>query len=146
VIDWRGYLGAGACGAGSMVVPVSNGLAGIVTDGAFRDVEELRALNLPVFARAVNPTSPPKAQVGEINVPVSCGGVVIEPGDIIVGSAEGIAVVPRAHAARVAGKLAAYQRPNSLAEWPIEERRRKAQVRAEQYRTLADERFAKTVG
>jgi 4-hydroxy-4-methyl-2-oxoglutarate aldolase len=144
VVDWRGFTGAGACGAGSMVVPVLNGLAGVIVDGAFRDIDEIRALGLPLFGRGVNATSPPKAQVGEINVPIACGGVIIEAGDVVVASAEGAVVVPRHDAERVAGLLAEYVRPASIDDWPVDERRRKSQVRADQYRTIVESRIART--
>ena len=80
---------------------VSAGLGGMVVDGAVRDVPGLARLGLPVFSRAVSPGSCDKDGPGEINVPVSCGGVVVMPGDIVVGDSDGVAVVPRAHAAEV---------------------------------------------
>jgi regulator of RNase E activity RraA len=76
-------------------------LGGLVVDGAVRDVPGITRLGLPVFSRSVCPGSCDKDGPGEINVPVSCGGVVVLPGDIVVGDADGVAVVPRAHAAEV---------------------------------------------
>jgi regulator of RNase E activity RraA len=77
------------------------GLGGIVVDGAIRDVEGITGQGFPAFSRVVCPGSCDKDGPGEINVPVSCGGVVVMPGDIIVGDADGVAVVPRDHAVEV---------------------------------------------
>jgi 4-hydroxy-4-methyl-2-oxoglutarate aldolase len=82
-------------------------LGGIVVDGAIRDVEGLTRLGFPAFSRSVSPGSCDKDGPGEINVPISCGGTVVCPGDIVVGDADGVAVVPRAHAEEVLGLVAA---------------------------------------
>jgi regulator of RNase E activity RraA len=76
-------------------------LGGIVVDGAIRDVDGIARLGMPAFSRTVCPGSCDKDGPGEINVPISCGGAVVSPGDIIVGDADGIAVVPRAMAAEI---------------------------------------------
>jgi 4-hydroxy-4-methyl-2-oxoglutarate aldolase len=76
-------------------------LGGIVVDGAIRDVDGITRLGMPAFSRSVCPGSCDKDGPGEINVPISCGGTVVSPGDIVVGDADGIAVVPRASAAEV---------------------------------------------
>ena len=76
-------------------------LGGIVVDGAIRDVEGVTRLGMPAFSRTVCPGSCDKDGPGEINVPISCGGTVVSPGDIIVGDTDGIAVVPRAMAAEI---------------------------------------------
>jgi 4-hydroxy-4-methyl-2-oxoglutarate aldolase len=96
VIDWRGHVDSCSGGSGMLMGPIRQGLAGIVVDGAWRDIADLQALNFPVFGRGTCPVSRAKSQLGEINVPVSCGGVVVHPGDLIVADAEGIVVVPRA--------------------------------------------------
>jgi regulator of RNase E activity RraA len=66
------------------------GLAGMVLDGAIRDVAEIRQRNFPVYARGVNHRGPYKDGPGEINVPVTVGGMVVNPGDIIVGDQDGL--------------------------------------------------------
>jgi 4-hydroxy-4-methyl-2-oxoglutarate aldolase len=81
-----------------------HGIAGIVIDGATRDAEGLRAIGFPVFSRAILPAGPFKDSPGAINVPVSCGGVPVHPGDIIVGDADGVMVVPQRHAADILAK------------------------------------------
>lgn len=76
-------------------------LGGIVVDGAIRDVEGLAALGFPAFSRTVCAGGCDKDGPGEINVPISCGGAVVMPGDIVVGDRDGVVVVPRAHAEEV---------------------------------------------
>jgi len=74
---------------------VRAGVAGIVVDGAIRDVEALKALGLPAYSRAVTPGGCDKDGPGEINVPVACGNTVVMPGDLVVGDDDGVVVVPR---------------------------------------------------
>ena len=76
-------------------------LGGIVVDGAIRDVEGITRLGFPAFSRTMSPGACDKDGPGEINVPICCGGTVVCPGDIVVGDADGVAVVPRADAEMV---------------------------------------------
>ena len=77
------------------------GLGGIVVDGAIRDVEAITRMGFPAYSRTVCPGGCDKDGWGEINVPISCGGTVVMPGDIVVGDDDGVAVVPRADAEEV---------------------------------------------
>lgn len=79
------------------------GVAGIVSDGPMRDVSELRKMDLPVFARG-NAAPPSYASMIAVDaqVPIACGGVAVFPGDIIIGDADGIVVLPAAIAEEVA--------------------------------------------
>ena len=70
------------------------GLAGAVIDGAVRDVAELRQLQWPVFAVGLTPRAGTIAKLGQLNVPVSCGDVVIRSGDMIAGDEDGIVAIP----------------------------------------------------
>jgi regulator of RNase E activity RraA len=71
------------------------GAAGFIVDGLVRDLPGIRALgDFPVFARGVTPIGPLHRGPGEIGYPVSLGGVVVNPGDIVVGDANGVVVVP----------------------------------------------------
>jgi len=74
-------------------------LGGVVMDGAARDTLELRDLGFPVFCVGANPNGPTKFIPGRINHPVSCGGISVNPGDLIVGDADGVVVVERDKAA-----------------------------------------------
>ncbi len=80
---------------------VEVGLGGIVVDGAIRDVEALASLRFPAFSRAVCAGGCDKDGPGEINVPIACGNTVVMPGDIVVGDADGVAVVPREEAEEI---------------------------------------------
>jgi regulator of RNase E activity RraA len=75
------------------------GLGGVVLDAAVRDTEELRELGFPVYAVGTNPNGPTKFVPGRINWPISCGGIAVQPGDLVVGDADGVVVVEREKAA-----------------------------------------------
>ncbi len=98
VVDGDGYTGTAYLGELMCASCRAHDLAGVVVDGAVRDRAELEAMDLPVFARGVHPAGPLKAHPGSINVPVTCGGVSVAPGDIVVGDDDGVAVVPAAAA------------------------------------------------
>jgi len=75
----------------------ARGAAGCVTDGMVRDVRAIRALRFPVFHGGIAPLdSKGRGKVAEIDVPIRCGGVAVAPGDLIVGDADGVIVVPQA--------------------------------------------------
>lgn len=76
-------------------------LAGVIVDGCIRDSEENRADSLPIFARGICPGGPHKGWPCNLNVPVSCAGVAILPGDIVVGDGDGVVVVPVSRATQV---------------------------------------------
>lgn len=70
------------------------GIAGFVFDGVIRDVAEVREAEFAVFARGVSPVPGQKKALGTLSQPITCGGVVVNPGDMVVADEEGIAVVP----------------------------------------------------
>lgn len=69
-------------------------LGGLVLDGPVRDLDALREMDLPVYATGSTPGGPHKEGPGEINVPIACGGISVNSGDIIVADADGIIVIP----------------------------------------------------
>jgi len=73
---------------------LSRGTAGVVVDGAVRDVAEMRANGFPCFAAAAVPAGPHKGFGGTIDGVISCGGCTVAPGDIVLGDDDGVAVVP----------------------------------------------------
>lgn len=70
-------------------------VAGFVFDGPIRDVDALYDLGVPVYATGATPGGPFKEGPGEINVPIACGNIHVEPGDIILGDTDGVIVIPR---------------------------------------------------
>jgi regulator of RNase E activity RraA len=84
------------------------GVAGFLVDGLIRDLPGIRALgDFPVYARDVTPVGPLHRGPGEINFPVSAGGIVVQPGDVIVGDMNGVVVVPRDIADEMVERLTA---------------------------------------
>lgn len=83
------------CGEMMMQTCISKKLGGFVIDGYIRDIDAYRESDFPVYARGVQPNGPYKFGPGEINVPVACGGQVIMPGDILIGDADGLVVIPQ---------------------------------------------------
>jgi len=83
---------------------VVKGIRGVVIDGAIRDVDEVRALGFPAFARHVSPTAGDPKGFGELNVEVTCGGVKVRPGDWVIGDDNGVVVVPSELAVEVANR------------------------------------------
>lgn len=72
----------------------SKGAAGIIIDGPIRDIDAVRNMEMPIYATGTNPGGPYKDGPGEINTPISCGGISVNPGDIIVMDEDGIIVIP----------------------------------------------------
>ncbi|MGW5887744.1 RraA family protein [Priestia megaterium] len=83
--------------AGDFIVGMAQtlGIKGIVVDGVIRDIEGTKQLNYPVFCKGTTIAASSKAGMGEVNIPISCGGQTIHPGDIIVGDADGVVVIPQ---------------------------------------------------
>jgi RraA family protein len=101
VVDAGGDLSHAIVGEMMALKAQQKGLRGFVIDGAMRDVAGIRALGLPMYARGATPAGPYKDGPGEVNVEISCGGVVVRPGDILVGDEDGIVVIPKEEAEAV---------------------------------------------
>jgi 4-hydroxy-4-methyl-2-oxoglutarate aldolase len=99
VVDYGGSLGSGPFGEIMALACQMRGIAGLVTDGAVRDSEQIAALGFPVFARGLNIRGTVKSDPGEIDVPVTLCGATVDPGDMIVADADGVIVVPMAEVA-----------------------------------------------
>lgn len=95
VIDAKGYTSRAV--AGDFIIGVAQilGLGGMVVDGSIRDVVSVKNSGFPVFCKGVTCSASAKTGAGQVNVPISCGGVPVNPGDIIVGDADGVVVVPK---------------------------------------------------
>ena len=101
VIDGAGDLTQALVGEIMASYAESLGVTGMVIDGAIRDVGSIRGKDFPVYARGVTHRGPYKSGPGEINLPVSVGGMVVHPGDIIVGDEDGVLAIPPADAPAV---------------------------------------------
>lgn len=93
VVDSNGCMSRALCGEMMYNFAKNKGIAGFIVDGCVRDIDSLEKMEFPVYARGVSPQGPWKNGPGEINTPVSCGGQVVFPGDIIVGDPDGIVVI-----------------------------------------------------
>ena len=89
------------------------GVAAFIVDGYVRDLPEIVPLDFPVFARGTTPIGPLHRGPGEINYPICCGGVVVNPGDIVVADGFGVVIVPRDNAVDILERLQAYQEKNA---------------------------------
>lgn len=120
VAVWGGLMTAGAA---------VRGVAGAVLDGAARDVEEIeRDFGMPIYARAVSPnTTVGSYRTVAHGVPVECGGVRVEPGDLVVGDRDGVVVVPSALVAEVLERAE-----------DIEERERQTTARIRELGSITD--------
>ena len=107
-------------GGNVCAVAQKHGVVALIVDGVIRDLAEIRANRFPAFARGVIPIPGDKSELGALNVPVSCGGVQVAPGDIVVADEEGIVVVPAARADEVleaAQKRASKEAAETLEQW-----------------------------
>jgi len=107
VVDAQGDMSNSIMGELMVLWAKKRGLGGFVIDGAIRDVGTLKKMDIPIYAAGATPAGPYKDGPGEINVPIVCGGVVIHPGDILVGDEDGLVVVKPEDALEVLKKTIA---------------------------------------
>lgn len=88
-----GYTNAGAWGEILTAASQARGIAGLVIDGAARDMEAIEAVRFPVFSRGLAIGSCTKERAGALDVPIQFGGLVVRPGDIVLGDADGLVIV-----------------------------------------------------
>ena len=106
------------------------GVAALVVDGVIRDVVESREKRFPVFARGASPIPAKRVGEGGMNVQIRCGGVVVNPGDVVVADEEGIVVVPRGRAEDVVARAQAKAGADSVLSLDDWERRHRSAVEA----------------
>ncbi|MGH8981140.1 MAG: fumarylacetoacetate hydrolase family protein [Acidimicrobiales bacterium] len=103
VMDARGVADAGTVGDILALRAQIRGAVGIVTDGGLRDSVPVTSLSIPIYSRAAHPSALGRRHVPfEVDATISCGGTVVQPGDVVVGDADGVVIVPRAMAREVA--------------------------------------------
>ncbi|WP_028921675.1 4-carboxy-4-hydroxy-2-oxoadipate aldolase/oxaloacetate decarboxylase [Pseudonocardia acaciae] len=101
VVDAKGFTEAGPWGDVLTVYAQQVGLAGLVIDGSVRDSRAIVELGFPVFSRGVCIKGTAKNQPGAVGRPITCAGVAVHPGDVVLGDADGVVVVPAAELDRV---------------------------------------------
>lgn len=84
-------------------------IAGIIIDGPIRDIDEIGKWDFPVYCTGTTPGGPYKEGPGEVNVPIACGGISINPGDIILADPDGVIVIPRKDAAKILEEAKKFQ-------------------------------------
>lgn len=99
IVDGKGDRSCALMGAIMMTACKTLSLGGVVLDGSHRDTEELLTLGFPVYSVGSSPNGPSKAIPGRINHPISCGGVSVHPGDLVIGDSDGVVVIERERAA-----------------------------------------------
>lgn len=103
VIDAQGIEDTGFIGSNNAMNWKSRGMAGVITNGNCRDTDELVLQRIPVYSKYQGGgTRPGRIEAGAINRPVTVGGALVRPGDVLVADGDGVQVVPREHAERVA--------------------------------------------
>ena len=121
VIDARGDTTARVTGDILATRLKYRGTAALVTDGAIGDVGAMQAIGLPLYSRGVTPVSFGEVHVmADLNVPISCAGVLIMPGDVLVGDAEGVIAIPQLLAKQVADEGAEVERRDAFSRKKVE--------------------------
>ena len=121
VIDTGGCLKSASAGDLMAMRLRHRGVAGLVTDGGFRDTPAIRRTTLPAYQRQSSPPATPIAMHPvELNGPVGCAGVAVYPGDVLVGDGEGIAVIPRHLVEEIADEVLDAVEYETYAELQIE--------------------------
>ncbi|RLC35771.1 MAG: RraA family protein [Candidatus Nealsonbacteria bacterium] len=105
VVNSGGYINAGLFGEIMSLACYHKGIRGLVIEGACRDSKKIREISFPVFSYGINPGGTVKESFGSINTSIQCGGVLVNPGDIIVGDDDGVVVVPKEKAEDVLKKV-----------------------------------------
>ena len=110
VIEARGESGYGTLGDILALRARARGAAGIVTDGGVRDMDAVTAIGLPVYSRGAHPAVLGRRHVPwDVDLTIACGGTTVQPGDVVVGDADGVIVIPRPLAEEVAAAAAAQE-------------------------------------
>ncbi len=121
VVDAGGDTTNAILGEIMMRIAIRNGATGIVVDGAIRDAAAFSETGFPCFARGASHRGPYKDGPGEINVPITVGGAIVNHGDVVVGDADGVVVVPLQDAEYVGGEAKKVVEKEAMTMRQIEE-------------------------
>jgi len=141
VVDGKGDVSCALIGEIMATQAHATGIAGFVIDAAVRDSHELAQGEFPVFSAGLNPCGPTKSVAGRVNFPISVAGASVNPGDLIVGDADGVVVIPKDDVARIVelaqkkldaetARIAAIRKGDTRAGW-LEKELRAAGMLAE---------------
>ncbi|SAK69159.1 RraA family protein [Caballeronia ptereochthonis] len=141
VVDGKGDISCALIGEIMATQAHATGIAGFVIDAAVRDSHELAQGEFPVFSAGLNPCGPTKSVAGRVNAPISVAGASVNPGDLIVGDADGVVVIPKDDVARIielaqkkldaeTARIAAIRKGDTRAGW-LEKELRAAGMLAE---------------
>jgi regulator of RNase E activity RraA len=130
VIDGKADQTAALMGTIMMTACKQLGIAGVVIDGAVRDSLEIDEMDFPVFSVGTNPNGPTKSVPGRIGHPITCGGVVVRSGDLVVADADGVFVAERERVASLlplahkkvedeSARIAAIKKGDTAAKWLV---------------------------
>jgi len=134
IVVESGDLDYALAGGNVCAIAHRRGIAAFVLDGVIRDIGEVRELGFPVYGRGVIPKPGGKSVTAPLNEPVTCGGVTVHPGDVVIADEDGVAVVPGARADAVladARARLAKEAAESLDAWEAEHRARVEKLLAE---------------
>ncbi|MDH3658525.1 MAG: RraA family protein [Alphaproteobacteria bacterium] len=120
VIAAQGFTETAVLGDNMARIAKQRGAVAVVTDGAVRDVDEIRTIGLPVFSRAVTPNSAFPSGPGEVGLPLALGDIPISTGDLVIGDADGVVVVPSARIAEITEALGEVARRETELQAKIE--------------------------
>lgn len=112
----EGFGGSGMCGDLVLGMARNKGVVALVTDGMVRDFEGIAGVGLPVFCRGLTPNSCVRSGPGSVGLPVVVGGVPVRAGDLVVGDADGVVVVPAGELDAVAARVAAIRAAERILE------------------------------
>ncbi len=100
-----GFTGCAVVGDLLLGIAKNRGAVGFVTDGLLRDLTDIQAIAFPAFAAGVSPNSPARNGPGTVGLPIVCGGLPVEAGDVVVGDPDGVVIVPSHQIASVLARL-----------------------------------------
>jgi regulator of RNase E activity RraA len=108
VVDGAGDLTQALMGGLMRTSAIAKRLGGFVLDGAVRDTVEWAEGGMPIFAKGHTHRGPSKDGPGEVNVPIACAGLAVQPGDLILGDADGVIAIPAADLAALLPQVQAH--------------------------------------